>query len=190
MCHSAPVRDVLLDSPVVASVKDEAGARSVIDSEPGVVFLLCGSILTLPDLVDRLRAAGKVVLVNVDMVEGLESRDVAVEFVGERTRADGVLSSKASIVKAARKRGLLAVHRFFLVDSFSYHNLGKQLAISRPDYIEILPGCVPRVIEWLRNDTDVPIIAGGLVCDKNDVLAALSAGATAIASSNVDVWSM
>ncbi|PXY25353.1 glycerol-3-phosphate responsive antiterminator [Prauserella sp. PE36] len=190
MCHSGTVHELLLDQPVVASVKDEAGLRAVTELEPPVVFLLFGSILTLPALVDRLRAAGKTVLVNVDLVEGLEGRDIAVDFVAERTKADGVLSSKAGIVKAAKARGLLAVHRFFLVDSFSYHNLGRQLAISRPDYIEILPGCVPRVIKWLRADTDVPIIAGGLVCDKDDVLAALGAGATAIASSNVDVWSM
>lgn len=184
------MRELLLDNPVVASVKDEAGLRAVTEAEPPVVFLLFGSILTLPGLVQRLRAAGKTVLVNVDLVEGLESRDVAVDFVAQQTTADGVLSSKAAIVKAARARGLLAVHRFFLVDSISYHNLGRQLAISRPDYIEILPGCVPRVITWLKADTDVPIIAGGLVCDKDDVLAALGAGATAIATSNVDVWAM
>ncbi|MEU6644566.1 glycerol-3-phosphate responsive antiterminator [Saccharomonospora sp. NPDC046836] len=180
----------LLEQPVIASVKDEAGLDAVVEAEPQIVFLLFGSILTLPDLVERLRAAGKTVLVNVDLVEGLVGRDIAVAFVAERTRADGVLSSKAAIVKAAKARGLLAVHRFFLVDSFSYHNVGKQLAISQPDYIEILPGCVPRVITWLRKDTEVPIIAGGLVCDKDDVLAALAAGAVAIASSNVDVWAM
>lgn len=190
VCDSGEVHELLLDRPVVASIKDEAGIEAVAEAEPQVVFLLFGSILTLPGLVERLRAHGKTVLVNVDLVEGLVSRDVAVDFVKERTKADGVLSSKAAIVKAAKARGLLAVHRFFLVDSFSYHNLGKQLAISRPDYIEILPGCVPRVISWLRADTDVPIIAGGLVCDKDDVLAALGAGATAIASSNVDVWAM
>ncbi|MBB4689484.1 glycerol-3-phosphate responsive antiterminator [Amycolatopsis jiangsuensis] len=184
------VRELLLDHPVVASVKDEAGLRAAVDAEPPVVFLLFGSILTLPGLVERLRAAGKTVLVNVDLVEGLVSRDIAVEFVAQQTKADGVLSSKAALVKAAKARGLLAVHRFFLVDSISYHNLGRQLAISRPDYIEILPGCVPRVITWLKADTEVPIIAGGLVCDKDDVLAALGAGATAIATSNVDVWAM
>ncbi|MCR3721718.1 MULTISPECIES: glycerol-3-phosphate responsive antiterminator [Prauserella salsuginis group] len=184
------MHELLLDQPVIASIKDESGLQAVATADPQVTFLLYGSVLTLPDLVEQLRATGKTVLVNVDLVEGLVNRDVAVDFVAERTRADGVLSSKASIVRAAKARGLLAVHRFFLVDSFSYHNLGKQLAISKPDYIEILPGCVPRVITWIREETDVPIIAGGLVCDKDDVVAALRAGATAIASSNVGVWAM
>ena len=61
----------------------------------------------------------------------------------------------------------------------------------------VLPGmahkkdAAPSVLQYTKSRVlNVPIIAGGLVCDKNDVLAALSAGATAIASSNVDVWSM
>ncbi|WFR68035.1 glycerol-3-phosphate responsive antiterminator [Curtobacterium flaccumfaciens] len=49
---------------------------------------------------------------------------------------------------------------------------------------------MPRVITWLRDDTAVPVIAGGLVCDKADVMAALGAGAVAVASSNRDVWGM
>ncbi|QUH03864.1 glycerol-3-phosphate responsive antiterminator [Saccharopolyspora erythraea] len=184
------MEDLLLDNPVIASVKDDAGLQTVLRSDCPVVFLLYGSVLTVPSLVDALKSGGKTVLVNVDMVEGLNAKEIAVQYIREKTGADGILSSKAVMVKAAREQGLLAVHRFFLVDSFSYHNLGRQIAISRPDYVEILPGCVPRVITWLRQDIEVPIIAGGLVCDKDDVVAALGAGAAAIASSNVDVWSM
>ncbi|WP_026197429.1 glycerol-3-phosphate responsive antiterminator [Sciscionella marina] len=190
MRQSAVMEELLRDNPVIASVKDDAGLRAVAESECPVVFLLYGSVLDLAGLVRELTVHGKTVLVNVDMIEGLVSKEIAVRFVREQTDAAGILSTKANIVRAARERGMLAVHRFFLVDSFSYHSLGRQIAVSKPDYVEILPGCVPRVIGWLRADTTVPIIAGGLVCDKDDVLAALGAGATAIASSNVDVWAM
>lgn len=184
------MHDLLRDNPVIASVKDGTGLRTALRSDCSIVFLLYGTILTLPALVEELKQAGKTVLVNVDLVEGLVGKEIAVRFLKENTRADGLLSSKAMLVKAARNQELHAVHRFFLVDSFSYHNLSKQVELSRPDFVEILPGCVPRVISWLRADIDVPIIAGGLVCDKEDVVAALGAGAAAIASSNTDVWAM
>ena len=106
------------------------------------------------------------------MVGGTEA-DVVVTWLAANTRADGVLSTKSDLVRAARRAGLVAVQRFFLVDSFSYHQLPRVVEQAVPDAIEILPGCVPRVITWLRADTDVPIIAGGLVCDKADVMAAL-----------------
>ena len=101
-----------------------------------------------------------------------------------------MLSTKSNLIRAAKRAGLVAVQRFFLVDSFSYHQLPRVVEQAGPDAIEILPGCMPRVITWLRDDTTVPVIAGGLVCDKADVVAALGAGAVAVASSNRDVWGM
>jgi glycerol uptake operon antiterminator len=49
---------------------------------------------------------------------------------------------------------------------------------------------MPRVIRWVKAETNLPLVAGGLVCDKDDVVGALGAGAVAIASSNRDVWLM
>ncbi|WP_423919302.1 glycerol-3-phosphate responsive antiterminator [Frigoribacterium sp. 2-23] len=180
----------LADDPVVASVTDEAQLRAVLRSDRLTVFVLFGDVLTIESIVGRLVAAGKTVFVNVDLLDGFASREVVVRFVREKTEARGVLSSKAPLVKAARALGLIAIHRFFLIDSLSYRNLPKQVQASQADAVEILPGCMPRVISWLRDDVDLPIIAGGLVCDKDDVMAALGAGAVAVASSNVDVWSM
>jgi glycerol uptake operon antiterminator len=181
---------LLEEHPIVASVKDEDGLKAVLDSECTVVFLLYGSVLNLAEIVATLKRHGKIVLVNVDLLEGFAGKEIVVTYVKEHTAADGVLSSKAPLVRAARERGLYAVHRFFLIDSLSYQNLPKQLRISKADSVEILPGCMPRVIGWVVADIDVPVIAGGLVCDREDVFAALKAGATAVASSNRDVWAM
>lgn len=184
------VLDALRDDPVIASVKDRAALDDVLASDRGVVFVLFGSVLDIAEVVERAKDAGKTVLVDVDLLDGFSSRDVVVTWLAANTRADGVLSTKSNLVRAARRSGLVAVQRFFLVDSFSYHQLPRIVEQARPDAIEILPGCMPRVITWLRSDTDVPIIAGGLVCDKADVVAALGAGAVAVASSNRDVWDM
>ncbi len=182
--------DALRDDPVIASVKDVGALDDVLASDRGVVFVLFGSVLDVADVVARAKDAGKTVLVDVDLLDGFSSRDVVVTWLAANTRADGVLSTKSNLVRAARRAGLVAVQRFFLVDSFSYHQLPRVVEQARPDAIEILPGCMPRVITWLRSDTDVPVIAGGLVCDKADVMAALGAGAVAVASSNRDVWDM
>lgn len=195
--HVAPARatasavlDALADDPVIASVKDASALDDVLASDRGVVFVLYGSVLDVADVVDRAKAAGKTVFVDVDLLDGFAARDVVVTWIAQHTRADGVLSTKSTLVRAAKRAGLVAVQRFFLVDSFSYHQLPRVVEQARPDAIEILPGCMPRVITWLREDTDVPVIAGGLVCDKADVVAALGAGAVAVASSNRDVWGM
>ena len=181
---------ILQDNPVIASVMDDAGVRSVIRSECKIVFVLYGSVVSIPAIVATLKKHGKMVFVDVDLLEGFASKEIVVTYLKLHTATDGVLSSKAFMVKAAKEEGLFAVHRFFLIDSMSYQNVTKQIKTSKADCIEILPGCMPRVITWLLADTTIPLIAGGLVCDKEDVVAALKAGATAIASSNEAVWAM
>jgi glycerol uptake operon antiterminator len=188
--QSSPIDDILLLHPVIASIKDEDGLRSVLRAPCPVVFVLFGSVMTIHGIVASLKKAGKVVFIDVDLLDGFSSKPVIIDFIKTHTQADGVLSSKSIMVKSAKAVGLLAIHRLFLVDSFSYNNVSKQVKISDPDAVMILPGCMPRVISWIRDETALPLVAGGLVCDKDDVMGALSAGATAIASSNRDVWLM
>jgi len=188
--RAAAVLESLQDDPVIASVKDASALDDVLASDRAVVFVLYGSVLDVVGIVDRAKDAGKTVFVDVDLLDGFAAREVVVTWLAEHTRADGVLSTKSNLVRAAKRAGLVAIQRFFLVDSFSYHQLPRVVEQAGPDAIEILPGCMPRVITWLRDDTRVPVIAGGLVCDKADVVAALGAGAVAVASSNRDVWGM
>ena len=188
--RSPTIDDVLSRNPVIASIKDDSDLRSVLHVNCPVVFVLFGSIMTIPSIVETLKSAGRTVFVDVDLVDGFSNKPVVIDFLKEHTRADGVLSSKSIMVKTAKAAGFLAIHRLFIVDSFSYNNVPKQVRLSDADAIEIMPGCIPRVISWIRQDTNLPVVAGGLVCVKQDVMSALSAGAIAIASSNHDVWRM
>lgn len=187
---ASPTHAVLSLHPVVASVKDEDGLTAVLHAPCPVVFVLFGSVMTIQHIVATLKSAGKTVFVDVDLLDGFSSKPITVDFLKKHTQVDGILSSKSIMVRAAKTAGMMAIHRLFLVDSFSYENVSKQVKISEPDAIMILPGCMPRVISWVCADTDLPVVAGGLVCDKEDVMAALKAGATAIASSNRAVWQM
>ena len=58
------------------------------------------------------------------------------------------------------------------------------------DLIEILPGVMPKIIRRLAGSAKKPLIAGGLISDKEDILSALGAGAVAISSTNEGVWFM
>lgn len=64
------------------------------------------------------------------------------------------------------------------------------MGVLRPDVIEILPGVMPKIIRQICGMVKVPVIAGGLITDKEDIMAVLSAGAMAVSSSNQGTWSM
>lgn len=47
---------------------------------------------------------------------------------------------------------------------------------------------MPRVISRLVQQIHQPMIASGLLADKHDVMAALSAGALAVSTTSEDLW--
>ena len=47
---------------------------------------------------------------------------------------------------------------------------------------------MPKVLRKICTLSRIPVIAGGLIADKEDVLGALDAGAVAVSTTNQEVW--
>ena len=182
--------DLLADGPVIAAVKDDEGLAAALESDVAVIFLLYGDVLTIGETVARVHAAGKKVFVHLDLIDGLAAREIAADFIARNTAADGVISTKAPLTKRGRELGLVAIQRFFLLDSMALRNIERHLAQDSSDLIEVLPGLMPKIIRRVIETTGKPIIAGGLISDKEDVTGALGAGAVAVSSTNPAVWAM
>ena len=180
----------LLDSPVIAAVKDDAGLNAALQSECGAVFLLYGSAAGVCTQVDKVRAAGKLAIVHIDLIDGLSGREAAVDALKALCHPDGLISTKPAVIRRARHLGLVTVQRAFLLDSMSVENLPAQLAVGKPDFLEVLPGIIPRIIARITASTDTPVIAGGLIQYKDEVMAAMGAGAAAVSTSSPAVWAM
>ena len=181
---------ILAENPIIAAVKDDDGLGKALVTDCRVIFLLYGTICNVGELVERIKSADKLAMVHIDLIEGLASKDVAVAFLRQHTRADGVISTKPALVKAAKEQGLLAVQRFFLLDSLALSNFQKYAGMDTADMIEILPATMPKIIRRITAHSRLPIIAGGLISDKEDILLALQNGATAVSSTNQEVWRM
>ncbi len=183
--------EILRNSPIIAAVKDREGMRKAMACDSEVFFILFGTVCNISDIVRELKEANKLVFVHIDLIDGLAPKDVAVDFLAENTKLDGIISTKPSLLKHARSRGLLTVQRFFLLDSIAEANINRQFLTNKPDMVELLPGLMTAAIgEIAQQHPDLPVIAGGLIKTKADVLAALSAGAAAVSSSNEQVWFM
>ena len=135
--------ELLADGPVIAAVKDEAGLAAALKSDVAVIFLLYGDVLTIGDMASRVHQAGKRVFVHLDLVDGLASREIAADFIARNTVADGVLSTKAGLCRRAKDLGLIAIQRFFLLDSMALKNIEHPPAHDPSDFIEVLPGLMP-----------------------------------------------
>ena len=176
--------------PVIAAVRDEAEALQAASSPVAAVFLLGGSILTLPDTVRTLKLAGKIVFVHLDLCEGLGRDAAAVKWCAKNMELNGVISTKSQLLRAASEAGLVTIQRMFLVDSASLGNGMKLMKGNLPDMVELMPGLVPKAITEVYDKLGIPVIAGGMVTEDGEVEQALKAGALAVSTSSRRLWRM
>lgn len=186
--------DAVEANPVIAAVKNDVGLQAAVEMEEiQMIFVLYGDVCTIPEILERIKAAGKKAMVHIDLIAGLSAKEISVEFIARQTRADGIITTKPALVRRAKELGIFAVLRFFVIDSLALkniENLEMQCGTSRPDFIEVLPGVMPKVLGRIAKVSRIPMIAGGLITEKEDVIAALSAGAIAVSSTNQDVWNL
>ena len=87
-------QEQLEDCPVIAAARDREGLARCCQSESGIVFILFGDVCTISEIVDRVKSAGKLAFVHMDLVNGLSSREISVDYIRKETNADGIISTK------------------------------------------------------------------------------------------------
>ena len=130
--------DLLEMSPVIAAIKDDAGLKRCLDTECQVVFILYGNICNIKDIVAKLKAHGKCAMVHADLVQGLGSKEVAIDFIKEQTGADGIISTKPMLVRRAQELKMFGILRAFIIDSMAVANTQKMLDTFRPELTQSL----------------------------------------------------
>ena len=183
-------KELLLDSPIIAAVKEDAELFRALESECQVIFLLYGNIVNIDALVQRVRDKGKICIVHIDLVDGLSGREIAVDGLVKLCHPDGIISTKPFMIRRARQLGLLTIQRVFLLDSISLKNILSQMDLQNPDFIEVLPGVIPSALKEITAAAEIPVIAGGMIRTKQEVIQALQAGAAAVSTSCRDVWDL
>lgn len=175
-------------NPIIAAVKSEQQMEKALESDCRVVFFLFGDICSIGRLVQTAKDAGKLAFVHLDLIRGISGKEVAVEFIKTYTRADGIISTRPELTKHARGIGLASILRIFVIDSMALGTIDKQLRAGEPDILEIMPGIMPKIIREVSAKVAVPVIAGGLIRDKEDIMNALSAGALCISTTSETAW--
>ena len=175
--------------PIIAGVNNDELLAESLKSDCEIVYMLYGDICNLPELVDAVVSAGKIPIVHIDLINGLASREISVDFIQKYTKAAGIISTKLHLIKRGNELGLITIQRFFMLDRLTYNNIKKHVRGTSPDIVEVMPAGLFKMIRYVLEEIgDTPLVASGLVLDKSDVMGALSAGALAVSTTNTDVW--
>lgn len=182
--------DVFVENPIIGALRDKSMLESVIEAEPKVVFMLFGSIGEIEEQCNRLTEAGKLVFLHVDLIEGLRADSVGIKYIANTAKPTGIITTKGSTVKMAHDAGLAAIQRIFVIDSAALKSGAKNVSSSHPDFVEILPGVSDKLLKMGAEKISIPLIAGGLIYTKDDVISAIKAGVVACSTSNEGLWNM
>lgn len=181
------IMSVFSSRRVAAAVRTKEDFDISITSKVDVIFLLYSSIMNIEAYVKKAHDAGKKIFIHMDFVEGVGKDRAGMEFV-KSVGADGILTTKTNMIRPAKDCGLITVQRFFIVDSHSVDTAVESIRIAKPDVVEIMPGVVEKKIREFTEKVSMEILVGGLIELKEEVDAAIEAGATAVSTANRELW--
>lgn len=169
---------------MIAAVSDDKWSQAIV-CPSRVIFYLSADLLTVAEKVCQAHEAGKYIMVHIDLAEGIGKDRAGIRYLAQ-CGVDGIISTKAQMIRFAKEQGLLTVQRFFALDSKGVDSIADMLRNTNPHLMEIMPGLVPKVIKRYMA-SGLPVIAGGLIQTKAEVTDALGAGATAVSTGMLEL---
>lgn len=172
---------------IIAAVRSRHDLEEALNSKVSDIFLLKTDIMELQGVVDKAHSVGKRLFVHMDFADGV-GKDTSGCLYLKSLGVDGIISTRAGIIKSARDNGMKTVQRVFIVDSHSIVTAADTMQKNLPDMIELMPGIATKAISFFRDRVTIPVIAGGLIETEDEVRLALTAGASAVSTGRCELW--
>lgn len=179
------ILDCLECNPVIAAVSDDKW-DAALQSPAQIIFYLSANLLTVKQAVEKAHLHGKYVMIHIDLAEGIGKDKVGIQFL-KQCGVDGIISTRANLIRLAKDQDLVAIQRFFLLDSKGMESIDEMLKSSNPHLMELMPGIIDKAIARFCKGS-IPVIAGGLIETKQEVTQALGRGATAVSTGKNELW--
>ena len=177
-------------NPIIAAINDLERLDKALNSPCENIFLLTGNIFNLKEIAYKVKSKKKGLYIHIDLIDGFSKDTWGLEYIVKNIHPDGIITTKSNLVRMSKDLGSFTIQRLFILDSMSLEKGIQSIKAIRPHAIEILPGIMPKIVKKIYEETQIPIITGGLIMDKEDIIQSLNAGAIAISSSNEEVWNM
>ncbi len=179
----------LAKRPAIPALRRAEDVDAAYRHHAKLVFFLTGTLYDLRDVCARGECLGMNVFCHVDLVQGIGKDSAGIRWLATEIGVRGILTTRSTLIRAAKSEGLMAIQRLFMLDSESLNTGLEIIASSRPDAVEILPALVvPSMAHRLPMDKVSPFIAGGLVETIAEIDSIIAAGALGVSTSKKELW--
>ena len=183
------MKELLVNNPLIAAAQHD-NLKEAVNSKVAAILLMDGKLNELMDNDFKLFNEKKPIFVHIDLVRGLSNDKEAISFMKKYINPFGIVSTKSVMLKAAKKKGLKTIQRIFLIDSKSLKSAIESIKENDPDIVEVMPALAHSIVMSLKGEIDKPIILGGLINKKEQVIDALKSGADGVSFSKSDLWNL
>ena len=184
-----PLRVFCAETPIIPAIRKPELVDLAIASRSRLIYLLTGDPENVEQMIQKITAAGKVPIVNLDLLNGFSRDKYAVNYL-KRVGAGGIISTHLDPLRHALAIGLYGIQRTFLLDSGAMDTISNQLRNTPVHALEILPALVaPKMLERVRAiSADLPVVGGGLISNMKEVESLLEQGLSAVSTSHPEMW--
>ncbi|GED67399.1 glycerol uptake operon antiterminator [Brevibacillus reuszeri] len=186
--NQAEFRARLAQIKLIASVKEAKYLEKAAEANLSAAVLSIGNIGVIKGYVDFFKSREIPVFLHLERIGGISYDREGIAFLAHYVKPDGIVTTRNTLVKLAKKQGLLTIQRLFLVDSDSLKSGLLSIQDTQPDAVELMPALLPEYIEEFRSMIDTPIIAGGLLRKREQMEVVLQHGATAVSVGSPSLW--
>lgn len=172
---------------IIATTRNDEEFSCAVKSKTDIIFMLAPNIESIKSQVQQALKSGKKLFIHLDLAEGIGKDEFGIRYV-KAQGVDGIISTRTSIIKMAKKEGLFTVQRFFIVDSHSVDTTLETAKISKADMIEVMPGVVPKAVSRLKKELNTFVVAGGLIETEEEIKNVTDAGASAVSVGKREFW--
>ncbi len=173
---------------ILPAIKTMKQFDQLMDSSYRYGVFLDTHVAQLKSIYRIAQGQGKQMFLHADLVHGLKNDEYATEYLCQEIKPYGIISTRGNVILKAKQKGVIAIQRVFMLDTIALEKSYALLEKTEPDYIEVLPGVVPHMIHEIVQRAGVPVFAGGLIRTVEEVEQALKAGATAVTTSNPQLF--
>ncbi|TDM04140.1 glycerol-3-phosphate responsive antiterminator [Macrococcus carouselicus] len=171
---------------ILPAIRDFKDVEKLSRSHYKQCVILDTHIGHLGHILDLLKS--KEVFIHIDLIKGLSGEDAAVEYIIQKYKPFGIISTKVKTIRKAKQLGVKTIIRVFIIDSSALARSISIIEQSEADYVEVLPGIASKVIKEVKDKTGKAIIAGGLIETEEEVARAHADGAYKVTTSRRELW--
>ncbi|BEV38443.1 glycerol-3-phosphate responsive antiterminator GlpP [Bacillus sp. A053] len=176
------------NQPILPAIRNMKQFDEFLNSSFSYGVILDIHLGQLKGVIREAQKHGKNMMVHVDLIQGIKHDEYGAEFICQDIKPAGIISTRSNVIAKAKQKKIYAIQRLFLLDTSAMEKSMEFIGKHKPDFIEVLPGIVPSLIQEIKEKTGIPIFAGGFIRTEEDVEQALKAGAVAVTTSNTKLW--